>query len=371
MTPASCPEYGRLESLEAREAFHARIALAEREGAIEVERARFGEERLLRLRLADLDRLAAHLGIRLLSDRVGEAAAMLDTATGDWPIVASVLEAWRLGRKVRGSGPEAARDLFDATTVAGDRIHEERDERLLRRESIRLFDDSKRLERLTPWLDLLLAGDLAPSGLSREEVWASLGLRRAPQPMLVSGVGTVVLRGEATPATLPLVRPYLGLPIEAVETVAARARYVLTIENLASFHDAAAAVSLPGHADGLLIYTAGMPSPAWRALYGRILRALPTGTAVLHWGDIDEGGFRIAASLASVAADAGRPLLPWLMSPSDLATRPEGCTPPTPATLRRMQHWARRAGWASLASGLELDPLELEQEALAPVFPMA
>jgi hypothetical protein len=276
--------------------------------------------------------------------------------------VARVLDVWARGRKVRGSGPEAAADLAEAVRAVESRQHDQHEERILRRESVRLFGDSKRLERLTPWLEILVTGELAASGLSKEDIWASLGLRREPQPMLVAGSGTARLRDGATVA---LVKPYLGLPVDAVEGIDTHARYLLTIENLASFHDAAR--HLPT-TDGLLIYTAGMPSPAWRALYARILSTLPPDAQVYHWGDIDEGGYRIAATLASVVTE--KPLRPWLMSPRALTSELRArLPPPSAAVLKEMLRWATRAGWPEVVEELQRDPVLAEQEWLDPAYP--
>lgn len=361
MTQASCPEYGALESLDALDIFHAQIALAERSGAISADRdPRNGG--LKRLRVISLDDLAVHLGIRLLSDRADEASARLSAWVATYPVIARVLDAWKQGKKVRGCGPEASLDLVDAVTAVESRARDIREERILRRESIRLFNDSKRLERLTPWLEVLVNSELAATGLSKEDIWAALGLRREPQPMLLAGPGTAKLcDGE-----IALIRPYLGLPVEAVTSIETSARYLLTIENLASFHDAARAV--PGE-NGLLIYTAGMPSPAWRALYARIVRSLPPGVGIYHWGDIDEGGFRIAASLSATAAREGRILLPWLMSPLALPALPDNSKHPTPATLSEMVRWASIAGWTEVGEDLRRVPLLIEQESVEPTFP--
>ena len=61
------------------DAFHARIALAERAGAISVERARHRDdgERLLRLSVRDLAALAAELGLEPASQRLARAEALL------------------------------------------------------------------------------------------------------------------------------------------------------------------------------------------------------------------------------------------------------------------------------------------------------
>ncbi len=268
-TTASAGDYLALQTLAEREAFHAAIALAARARAIDVERDRHRSdgERLLRITVADLDALAAHLGLELLDTRAARAEGLLQPWQERFPVLDAVLQTWRRDRPVRGQGPEAAADLADAARAVAALQDAGGGERILRRESVRLFGDSKRLERLTPWLDLLATGDTAASGLAREEVWSAIGLRREPQPLLLAGRGHVDLDGTV----LPLVRPYLGLPMEALRSLTSDARYLMTIENLASFHHAAAH---PAAAQGLLLYTGGMPSPAWRRACARITAGL-------------------------------------------------------------------------------------------------
>ena len=362
LTARNCPEYAGLGSLAEVERFHAQLADAERAGAIQVEREP-GSDAFRAVRLADLDRLGAHLGQRLRGDRVAEARALLAPWLSSHPVLCEVLERWTHGKPVRGHGPEAAPALRDALHAVDCRRADDYAERILRRESVRMFGDSKRLERLTPWLDLVSTGELAPSGLHEHDVWGSLGLRREPQPMLVAGLGEV----ELADVRLPLCRPYLGLPVDAVRSIASDARYLLTIENLASFHDAARMLAATG-SPGLLVYTAGMPSPSWRALYRRILAGLPDATEVYHWGDIDEGGFRIAATLAADVREQGRTLRPWLMSPSTIAEPQRAGKAPT-AAATRMAYWAGAAGWDTIATELATNPLRIEQEALDPLLP--
>lgn len=362
---SSAREYIALRSLDELERFHAEIALAERAGAIVAKReGRSGDgSKLLRLSVADLPALARHLGVPLLDEQVAEAMQKLDAWTLRFPIVVDVIEAWRHGRKVRGCSAEAAADLAFAAKAVAARADDAGHERILRRESVRLFGDSKQLEKLTPWLELLFTGELAPTGLLKEEVWSAIGLRREPQPMLLAGSGTV----ELADATLPLLRPYLGLPVESVRAVTTSARSVLTIENLASFHDAAQS---PDAASVLLLYTGGMPSPAWRAAYARILSRLSPALTIHHWGDIDEGGFRIAAVLAATAQSVGRRLLPWMMSPAELPPDVvKQAKTPTPSSLSAMLRWAERSGWSELAVQLQQQPMQLEQESLDPSLP--
>lgn len=362
---ASVDAYTTLRTLAEFETFHARVALAERAGALQVEReARAGDGTgLLRLSVLDTSALARHLGVSLLDDRVAEAERLLDPWRIRFPVLDAVLAAWRDQRKLRSAGPEAARELVDAANAVAARLDDAGTERILRPESARLFGDSKRLEKLTRWLEVLATGELVASGLSEIEVWAMLGLRREPQPLLIAGSGSATVDG----VVLPLPRPFIGFPVEQLQALHTNARCLVSIENLASFHDAARA---PGAQHALLLYTGGMPSPAWRAAYTRILACLAPELPIYHWGDIDEGGFRIAAKLSETAAEAGCRLQPWRMSPDALGeAETAAATMPSSAQLARMCAWARRAGWDDVASALQAGPLRMEQEQLEPLLP--
>lgn len=362
LTARNCPQYAGLGSLAEFERFHAQLADAERTGAIKVEREP-GNGAFRAVRVVDLERLAAHLGRHLRGDRVAAARELLAPWLPAHPVLEKVLERWTQGKPVRGNGPEAAPSLRDALYTVDRRRAEDYAERILRRESVQLFGDSKRLEKLTPWLELVTTGELSPSGLHDEDIRGSLGLRREPQPMLVAGRG----EAELVDTRLPLCRPYLGLPVDAVRTLHSDARYLLTIKNLASFHDAARLLATNG-SHGLLVYTAGMPSPAWRRLYQRILAGLPREATVYHWGDIDEGGFRIAATLAADVRQQQRILHPWLMSPASIPPHTRSDMAP-PAAVARMSYWASAAGWDTMATELQANPLRMEQEALDPLLP--
>lgn len=112
--------------------------------------------------------------------------------------------------------------------------------------------------------------------------------------------------------------------------------------------------------DALCIYTGGMPSPAWRAMYLRLLSDLPISTPVLHWGDVDEGGFRIASVSSRWVAESGHALQPWRMRPSDV---PESLRRAAPTrTVERMAKYAHEAGWNDLARELVEVRIVAEQE---------
>ncbi|KIQ27747.1 Wadjet anti-phage system protein JetD domain-containing protein [Xanthomonas campestris] len=364
---AHAAEYTGLRSLDAIERFHAEIALAERDAAINVQRDRLAGDgtRIVRISIANLELLARHLSIKLTGETAAAAAQVLAPWADDFPIIQEILETWRSGRKVRGYGGEAATDVADAASFFAMRVKETHAEGILRRESVRHFGDSKRLERLTPWLDALISGQLAPSGLGKEEIWAAVGVRREPQPFLIAGKGSV--RIEGAPTRLPLVEPYLGLPPQAVAEFMFESRYLLSIENLATFHDALPALAGSG---GVLVYSGGMPSPAWRRAYAKALNGLAANVPVFHWGDIDQGGFRIAAVIAETAAAVGRKCHPWLMSPRDIPQYLKALAPrATAGALSAMKLSAERAGWNTVSADLTSEPILLEQEALDAAMP--
>lgn len=365
MTQASAPAYHAAATWAERERFHGAIAAAQRDGAITAHwQPHRDDALLLRVSVADVEALARHLGVDTLATRIAAAEALLQPWRARFPVLDAVLEHWRNDRRVRGQTCAAAGDLADAARAVAALAGHADGERILRRESIRLFGDSKRLEALTPWLEVLLTGELAASGLDAAQTWSALGLRKQPQPLLLAGRATLRLDDGST---LALPCGYLGIAPESLHTLTTQVRHLLSVENLASFHDMATrAVGAPI----LVVYTGGMPSPTWRAAYQRLLHGLPADATVLHWGDIDEGGLRIAAVLADAARAAGRVLHPWMMSPADLPPDIAAAAPrASPATGAAMQRWAARAGWPGIARALACQAITLEQESLAASVP--
>ena len=153
--------------------------------------------------------------------------------------------------------------------------------------------------------------------------------------------------------------PYMGLPATTIQGVASTVIEVITIENKTTFHSEA---KRRQDDEALLIYTAGMPSPAWKAMYGRLLETLAPTTPVYHWGDVDEGGFRIASTIAAVAGGIGFSLQPYRMSPEDVPL--EMRVKASARTLERIHHFACAAGWPELGQAMRHAEFIAEQEAL-------
>ena len=367
LSEAQCPEFFAMRSLDEARQFRAELAMAERSGAIRLVLAKHkaapGDVKAVIV--ANLEALGLRLGLDVRATQIVIAREHLAPHLADYPVLEAALERWRTGRTVRGSvpTPETVRAILDAI-----RVHQARagrvDDVLLRRESIRLFRDSKRIEALSRWLDVLQEGALAPSGLTRQEIFNGLGLHKEPQPFLIAA--DAVVEGEAGESRL--FRPFHGLPTAAI----ARFKFpspptcILTVENLATFHEL---VTLARTTQAAVVYTGGMPSPAWRQAFLCLLRSVGEGVPLYHSGDIDVGGFRIAHAVSNVAAQMGGSLRPWRMDPEVLVRQGYALYAAKPAQIAAMRRWCDLIGWIDIAASLQRSPGLIEQELIRPELP--
>lgn len=364
---AQCPAYfDTRDFVEAKE-YRAQLTLAERKGAVTLHCNERNPPPLdvVSVSVLDLKALAAHLRLPLRVDQTSRARSMLGSYIDALPVLDSVIATWERGKKVRGHEPNEStlQALVDAVVVMLSRRSAE-DEMLLRRESTRLFNDSKRLEKLGKWLDVLLNNEIASSGLMDAEVFSALGLLKEPQPFLISAIATA--HGDEISSSL--FRPYQGLPMEAIRgfTFEVAPRCVLSVENKQTFHEIA---TLATGSDVCAIYSGGMPSPTWLRVYASLLSAIPSSTVVYHFGDLDVGGFRIAHAISQSAKASGHMLQPWLMDPVELRSIGHALYPATESQIAEMRLWCQRIGWTSIGSNIAIAPGLLEQEAVHPVLP--
>lgn len=357
LTDSALSAYHELRSLRAKENFEAVMAYAQAEGAIMVMRPRRDPQGLIeRVELVDVVKLASILGKVSHAMRVQSARQALTKSISEHPVLVDVLSNWEKLKKVRNTGPDAAAKwamACDVIAYCQAQVALGATETPVRDASARLFKDSKRIESLVPCLDVLLAGNVEDDARPEAEVLQELGLYREPQPARLAG--NIVVRRER--GAFPLDRPYGALSPSTVLSLGSMPSQVLTIENQTTFH-----VWARQHCDSdtLCLYTAGMPSPAWRAMYLRLLSDLPVSTPVLHWGDVDEGGFRIAAFLSRCAAETGHVLRPWKMRPVDVPDSLRRVAPMR--TVNRMVKYAGEAGWEDIAHELAEAKLVAEQE---------
>lgn len=361
LTSSRLAEYRKFRSLQSKLSFEATMRDARAQGAISLSwDDAFSEEGFIsRADLCDLRKLAEFLGKVPVQDHLLAAHELLSPLIIRFPVLDDVISRWAKLRKVRGLGPEDLQEWVDAARVidyARANLDRETNDLPIREASARLFNDSKRIEKLLAPVDVLLSGDLEAEARQATDVWQELGLFREEHPVRMAG--NVMVRRERVTAYLDT--PYSGLSASSVIGLASMPQLLMTIENQTTFHSEARRRC---EENVLLIYTAGMPTPAWRAMYVRLLEDLPVDVPVYHWGDIDEGGFRISATLASDAKNAGHVLKPWLMHPDDVPL--ERRTVAKPGTLLRIKHFAAAAGWGELGDSVAEAGFTVEQEGLA------
>jgi hypothetical protein len=360
ITRSALELYHSSSSIQDRETFEAIMQAAQDNGAVRLTRERgYGVDgRIERVDLVDLEKLAAFIGVPTREGLLFNAKVVLSEVVKDFQILNEVLEGWRQLKNVRGTSPEDVQDWIDAVRVIQymrDQDEARIGELPIREVSAHIFKDSKRIEKLVGTLDVLLCGSIDSTSRDQCEVWLEIGLRREEQPVRLAG--NVTIRRKRVHALLDV--PYAAFPASTVCGVDGFPSAVISIENQTTFHTEARRRC---EDNVLLIYTAGMPSPAWRAMYARILKSVPKSTAIEHWGDIDEGGFRIASVLAELAKECGHILKPHRMAPGDVPL--EKRRPAAEKTRSRMRLFAEKAGWAQLASEIFEAGFTVEQEAL-------
>ena len=190
MSAASFKDYLELPTRRDTDEFHAAMRAAERAGAIRIEwDSRAGEDgQILRVVLMDRAALTNHLGRTPLWDACSQAAARL-SEFAPHEGARRLLEKWQIGKRPRGIGPDRVDDLVDAVRVLHGLDEYSGEDIPVRQYSVKLFNDSKRIETLLPVLDFLTSEeDDEEMARTAEEILGGLGLIRHPQPALAAGI---------------------------------------------------------------------------------------------------------------------------------------------------------------------------------------
>lgn len=359
LTATHLKPYSELRSWQQKQECDETFLAARDAGAVTLHRDKLNPKDGLfeRIDLEDVQVLARFLGRSSYADQLAQTVAELEQLKADFPVILEVIGRWNGMAKVRGLGPQDAGAWIDAAKAIRACAARSQDAIAapVREFSARLFQDSKRIETLTAQLDVLLSGSIEESPRVAAQVWQELGLFREEHPVLLAGHVHIV-RDRSTGL---VDAPYMGLPAATIQGVASKVTEVITVENKTTFHSEA-----KRRQDDLvlLIYTAGMPSPAWRAMYGRLLESLPPTTPIHHWGDVDEGGFRIASTIAVTARAVGFELRPYRMSPDEVPLNMR--VKASARTLERIYHFACAAGWSELGRAIFEAEFIAEQEAL-------
>ncbi|MEO5810512.1 MAG: hypothetical protein ABIU96_07775 [Rhodanobacter sp.] len=203
------------------------------------------------------------LGVTTQATKVSGARRVLQHHAAIHACVGELLEASELLRTPHGFEPARADEFEDALRVL-DALHGAGEDQIVRVLSVRLFHDSKRIKALARQLDVLTSESLEAPSRERAEVFAEIGLVKEPLPMLFAGHGEITLeRGGG----VRIAKPYVGLASNAICAYVGDPRWVLSVENLTTFHHAAKAFG--GDHAGLVV--GGMPSPSSRQAYQCVL----------------------------------------------------------------------------------------------------
>lgn len=359
LTATHLKPYSELRSRQHKQECDETFLAARDAGAVTLRRDKLNPNDGLfeRIDLVDGQALARFLGRKTYADQLAQTVAQLEPLQAEFPVIQEVIGRWTSMAKVRGRGPQDTRAWIDAAKTIQACATRSQDSVAapVREFSARLFLDSKRIEALTAQLDVLLSGSVEETPRAAAQVWQELGLFREEHPVLLAG--QVHIARDRSSGLID--GPYMGLPAAAIQGVASKVTEVITIENKTTFHSEA---KRRQNEEALLVYTAGMPSPVWRAMFVRLLESLPPATPVLHWGDVDEGGFRIASTIATVCLAAGFKLQPYAMSPNDVPSAMR--VKASARTLERIHHFACAAGWPDLGRSVLEAGFVAEQEAL-------
>lgn len=360
ITRSNLTDYHACRSLQAKEAFEIVINACRAEGAITYTTGvRIQDDGFInRIELVDKRLLAKFLQKDLAEDVLLHAKSVLEIHEKQYPVLAEVFQMWTELRTVRTYSAADINDWLDAIQViefAKNNLAKGVVSLPINEASGKLFKDTKRIKKLAAPIDVLLSDDIS-SNRPSSEVWEAIGLFREEQPVRMAG--NVIIERERVTSYLDA--PYSGFPAITIKRIGSLPLSVMTIENQTTFHSEARR----RHDENvLLIYTAGMPNPPWREMYVRLLQGLPKDVPVYHWGDVDEGGFRIASVLAQEAVKAGHTIKPWQMHPDNVPI--EHRSPASPSTVNKMVHFAESAGWGFLKEALTEAQFTVEQETIS------
>jgi hypothetical protein len=362
--PIAYPDYQAFPDVSEIDGFVRALEAAEAEGAIRIAKGRGRDsDQIAHVRLQAPSLLYKLLGRRPVGELATEAVDRLldeiDLPDALASSIAAIRAQWERGRPWQGFAAQDVERLRIALLLAKailDDRHRGIDYRTFSR---RIAGDSKALERVEGAVVRLLGAvlELPPAARPRDAL-RTLGLEKFAPPLLLAG------RIDFDSAELSLTRPaYFGIPPQEAPRIRLRdtPRYVLTIENYASFHRHIAEADRDGV--GLTIYVGGYPSLATQDALRSLARLVPEEVPFFHWSDIDPDGAWIFRTIERIIA---RPLQPHLMTPEFAEAFGRA-----PDESVRSHQQAQDTAVAALVAYLSGAGAKwLEQEELDPVLPV-
>lgn len=357
-------------NMDLRDAFDEALSGLERDGGVDlIRKGPKTDRRVTGARLKSSEVLYGFVGreptARVARQSVASLRSRPDLPHGAVDLIDAVAAAWGKGVSHIGVGRGEVGTLSDVIGLAiavqsrlSGELQADQDFRTFSRLTVA---DSKALERnlkpVAAALQRIYGADGRLIAMEPDEILATAGITRLPQPILVHG--DIELHGALFPSM-----PFVGVPAEVVEGLRLRSRpdYVLTIENFTSFVRHTREIARSEKA--LIIYSGGFPSRPALATIRRLAEQARGPT--YHWGDMDGGGVRIFRHIERELVEGGVRLQPHMMDARLLATvgRPSDGPPGAPGDMTG-------SAIAELAEALRTTGLVHEQEELDPRRPVA
>jgi Uncharacterized protein conserved in bacteria C-term(DUF2220) len=361
---ASFPEYFNFDRAKDKIEFREALEIAERYGAIELVFHKRSKEYLIAIKLKDCNKLAGFIGVMPRWSNVSQARETLQPLLQKHRVLKDVLDVWEKGGLVRKAKPsaEAVLAFCDAARLIEYCNENNEKDMLIRKVSVRLFGDSKRIDGLSQFVDILANDSIAYSYTKRNDVFDAIGLVSMHSEMLIAASPSVDIEFIFSGLkAVPAVQPYIGIDHTSLSGVKCETEgaAVISVENKTSFHEAKIAIE-KSTVKIIAVYSGGMPSPSWRRAYKMILKSLKNVSSVLHWGDTDLGGFRIAEVIKKDCDLSGYRLNLHMMGDKPVMT---GRGELNNSAVKYISEICTRNGWIEEMGVLEESRQSIEQEA--------
>ncbi|RUO80942.1 hypothetical protein CWI84_02180 [Idiomarina tyrosinivorans] len=284
----------------------------------------FNEEpKLKAVHITDSRRLLNALNVAIRADLVRKSTSLIEETNQNrvtWlsDIISEVTAGWHRGKKPYSIGPEDVQKLRDAFVFIDWYEQKEADKVDIdtRTLSAQLYGPTKRLEEIMGTIASIYKGRLYEevAECKPSEILSYLGVSRFPPQIRVKGP-VVFYQKNGGVLDISASWPSASCPPDVVEKVSlsGEPNYVLFIENRTTFERYTREIN----DKGLVLYTNGFPSRTWLRIFKCLDELLPSHVPFYHWGDVDEGGFKILAFLDKLLS---RELTPHCMVPSTIKT---------------------------------------------------
>ena len=164
LTARHLQPYSDLRSWQQKQECDEAFLAAQDVGAVTLQRDKLNPKDGLieRIDLVDVQALARFLGHSTYADQLAQTIGQLEQLKAEFPVILEVIARWSSMAKVRKLDPQDSDTWIDAAKIirACAARSQEAIAAPMREFSARLFLDSKRIEALTPQLDILLSGSI-------------------------------------------------------------------------------------------------------------------------------------------------------------------------------------------------------------------